>query len=535
MSSGTNAHRMLSLLLVPPYPLFLQSLMGDPSLHLHLESDQNYSRFAIVADGPTHTHGELDNGLRGVYRTVRIGRALDACAFLVVDDGTLVCKDDTRMWLESDHGRKEPDTTVLLWGVDCVPEKHEWAKKYVFEKDGTIAPAQNPHGVCLGVQEDEHATPPKVVFVKRTDMRRRLVFARGPVLEQHMAIVEEMKRARLAERAALKERICSTVITRTFCETLKRDGFVALENAVPTRLIRQAKREINRRLGAGAANLNAKTFTANSSITDLLKESAVPMALSKLLGGDDEYWRSQITSGQIALRFPGDACPNATNYDDDDDDVRISASHFDGVRRYWHIDGIPGESNGLSYGKIHNFDCLCGVLLSDVQEPMSGELCVYPGSHVELAEYFSNNTHVLETLCVEGKGLPSGPETDALFKRRAVHCLGKQGDVFLVNYMTAHFVAPNASPDIRYAVYFRVSSSQHDGGNISILAPWIHWDGLNRMCPDRHGGSSHHESDAIESLSAMFPDVERAVVMDVLAACHGNSDSAAEHLLQLLR
>ena len=127
-------------------------------MHLHLESDQNYSRFAIVADGPTHTHGELDNGLRGVYRTLRIGRALDACAFLVVDDGTLVCKDDTRMWLESDHGRKEPDTTVLLWGVDCVPEKHEWAKKYVFEKDGTIAPAQNPHGVCLGVQEDEHAT-----------------------------------------------------------------------------------------------------------------------------------------------------------------------------------------------------------------------------------------------------------------------------------------------------------------------------------------------------------------------------------------
>jgi len=142
-------------------------------------------------------------------------------------------------------------------------------------------------------------------------------------------------------------------------------------------------------------------------------------------------WREM--SSTILHRFPGDACPNATNYDDDDDDdVRISASHFDGVRRYWHIDGIPGESNGLSYGKIHNFDCLCGVLLSDVQEPMSGELCVYPGSHVELAEYFSNNTHVLETLRVEGKGLPSGPdETDALFKRRAVHCLGKQGDVFL--------------------------------------------------------------------------------------------------------
>ena len=28
--------------------------------------------------------------------------------------------------------------------------------------------------------------------------------------------------------------------------------------------------------------------------------------------------------------------------------------------------------------------------------------------------------------------------------------MGKAGDVFLANYMTAHFVAPNTSPDIRY-------------------------------------------------------------------------------------
>lgn len=39
--------------------------------------------------------------------------------------------------------------------------------------------------------------------------------------------------------------------------------------------------------------------------------------------------------------------------------------------------------------------------------------------------------------------LPTGQQTDALFKRRVVHCTGKAGDVFLANYMTAHLIAPN--------------------------------------------------------------------------------------------
>jgi hypothetical protein len=97
------------------------------------------------------------------------------------------------------------------------------------------------------------------------------------------------------------------------------------------------------------------------------------------------------------------------------------------------------------------------VLLSDVPDKMSGELCVYPGSHEKMALHFAP-PGVIEDVRVRGnKALPTGAGTDTLFGgAAAVHCTGRAGDVFVANYLTAHFVAPNMSPHIRYAVYFRV-------------------------------------------------------------------------------
>ena len=75
-------------------------------------------------------------------------------------------------------------------------------------------------------------------------------------------------------------------------------------------------------------------------------------------------------------------------------------------------------------------------------EKLSGELCVYPGSHVALAEYFKQGSH-LKDLAAQGMPkLPTGAGTDQLFTRPVVHCTGKAGDCFVANYMTAHFIAP---------------------------------------------------------------------------------------------
>lgn len=82
--------------------------------------------------------------------------------------------------------------------------------------------------------------------------------------------------------------------------------------------------------------------------------------------------------------------------------------------------------------------------------------------------------------------LPRGEQAKEIFTEPVKHCIGKMGDVFIANYMTPHFIAPNFSPDIRYAVYFRMKGPAFwtDGDLVkgslleceeSILDPWINW------------------------------------------------------------
>lgn len=94
---------------------------------------------------------------------------------------------------------------------------------------------------------------------------------------------------------------------------------------------------------------------------------------------------------------------------------------------------------------------------------MAGELCAYPGSHYKLSEYFRKNG--FDDVAKKGK-LPTGDQTDKLFGgTMPTHCIGKAGDVFIANYMTAHFIAPNTAAHIRYAVYFRVTGRGYDRKN----------------------------------------------------------------------
>jgi hypothetical protein len=69
----------------------------------------------------------------------------------------------------------------------------------------------------------------------------------------------------------------------------------------------------------------AKTFATHDAITDLVRGSQIPFALSELLGGDPAWYRDRVTAGQIALRFPGDHCEKGT--------VEASRAHFEAVRK----------------------------------------------------------------------------------------------------------------------------------------------------------------------------------------------------------
>jgi len=79
------------------------------------------------------------------------------------------------------------------------------------------------------------------------------------------------------------------------------------------------------------------------------------------------------------LRFPGDGVGDLDSF---------TPARFNAHRKHWHIDGLALKGVNEWFGTIHNFDCLVGILLADVDQPNSGELCVYPGSHIKLSEYF---------------------------------------------------------------------------------------------------------------------------------------------------
>jgi len=82
-----------------------------------------------------------------------------------------------------------------------------------------------------------------------------------------------------------------------------------------------------------------------------------------------------------------------------------------------------------------------------------------------------------------------------VFPKQVSSCLGKPGDVVIANYMTAHLVAPNQSPNIRYACYFRIHSSNFGSDKPpgerwwegrrhrpeAMLAPWCDWGPLREF------------------------------------------------------
>jgi hypothetical protein len=75
--------------------------------------------------------------------------------------------------------------------------------------------------------------------------------------------------------------------------------------------------------------------------------------------------RNGCLGGQLALIEPGKQADEIADFTD--------PTHN---RVRWHIDGL----NGLpSAGEVKNFDLLVGVLLSDVEAPMSGALGYFPG------------------------------------------------------------------------------------------------------------------------------------------------------------
>ena len=156
-------------------------------------------------------------------------------------------------------------------------------------------------------------------------------------------------------------------------------GYLHVASAVPTPLARRARRAINHSLGAGidkrdVTRMNARSFceelVENPRLLRLATNPGVWSHVRALLG-DRRVERPREC--QIALRFPR---PEGT------------ARTLDPP----HLDGYHTPDNGLpDDGVVYGFTLLLGVMLSDVDRPMSGNFTVWPGTHLKLERYFRDH------------------------------------------------------------------------------------------------------------------------------------------------
>jgi len=473
---GERLGRFFSGLLAPSSPVEAYLLTGSHGGRAVCARGQQF-------DAPSSA--EIPGG--GSGRGVTLGAADGGLCFVLDGDPSsymaVRLRDDARLALEVNWRKFEVDNEVSLWGSN-EPANRQWACRFCLLPDGTLSPVALrgplgrveigppvPKGLALGIG----AEGTNLILVRQDDTARRLLFR--PVAEM-TAQVGVLEQQQMAAASALREQ-AAAICSAEMKASMRRDGFVHAPGAIPLSLVRKARQEMyaahtqycaasvtathlhsicslhsanhactrvcvvfnsNRAIGAssgGADAFKAKTFANHPSITSLFNSSVLPLLCQELLGQSPGGGYRQ-ERGQLALRFPGDMCSPPGSCECD-------AHAFESIRRHWHIDGLPSDFiPGVTdhFGRIHNFDMLVGVLLSDVEDSMGGELCVYPGSHSVLARHFS--AVGLERLQSQGNAaLPTGEETDALFggsnsggggaadPPRVHHCVGKAGDVFL--------------------------------------------------------------------------------------------------------
>lgn len=236
--------------------------------------------------------------------------------------------------------------------------------------------------------------------------------------------------------------------------SLRDDGLVKLPGVIPKETVSQALRAINSSLGTeGIPPDELVTFRSRSyapelqraaPITDLINATPLWELAESAVGPGSLV---PPTSGQIALRFPSMDPPHEPHA---------------------HIDGMYTPHNGVPKGTIHNFTALAGIFLSDVPEPNSGNFTVWKGTHRRYETYFRE--HGPEAL------LNGMPEVDMPEPEQVT---ARAGDAVLAHYQLGHGIAANVSPNIRYAVFFRLSCVGHEEIRWECMTDlWREWDGM---------------------------------------------------------
>jgi hypothetical protein len=130
-----------------------------------------------------------------------------------------------------------------------------------------------------------------------------------------------------------------------------------------------------------------------------------------------------------------------------------------------HIDGWePGAS----------FTMLAGVLLTDQRGTQSGNLWVWPGSHLDHARLFrERGTTILERSGVNGHATLLDPP---LALRPGIPIRGDRGDLVLAHFLTGHNKGGNTAGHVRRTIYYRLNVPGHvQRSQQTLTDPWLEY------------------------------------------------------------
>ncbi len=135
-----------------------------------------------------------------------------------------------------------------------------------------------------------------------------------------------------------------------------------------------------------------------------------------------------------------------------------------------HLDGYYTPTNGVPEGTVGRFFIGVTMYLSH-QHPRGGGFTVWPGTHLQSAEYFK--THAM--LSVKG-----GNVREVYDMPDPVEITGPPGTACLWHGGTVHSASKNCRPEIRFCTITRLNHV--DNSDILFEFPddhWTYWDGID--------------------------------------------------------
>lgn len=198
------------------------------------------------------------------------------------------------------------------------------------------------------------------------------------------------------------------------------------------------------------------------------------MKSSVLCGVEDSVGRVNLQSidcaPQVAIRFPDAPTRDPTPL------------------RGQHIDGLATAHNGLKGDDVHSFTALVGVALTDQADEFTGNLTVWPGSHVRCCAAFGRQWKEQEVLGVpeehrklgpgHGAGWTEGMFPDAISGIEPRQLRLRAGDAIVAHYQLVHAVAANCGSDVRINLYWRARHVGHHNHR-SLFDLWSGFDGMH--------------------------------------------------------